>query len=281
MTIDTKELKTITALYVEDDALIREQTKKLFSNILKEVFVAEDGEEGLALYKEHKESIDVVVTDINMPKLNGLEMVEEINKITKSIPVIVTTAHTDTKFLMNAININVDKYIAKPFQVKDLAVTLIEMVVKYRRINNIEVLAKNLVHKSSKTENLNTSLTHQLEKLEKQNEYNKVIIDSFIIKLTIDKNGTVLEASDKFLRFFEYTKDEVIGKDLTTLRCETCDQGSLQKLMLKVIHTKKTHTATYTFRKKDEQSVDCDLTLSPFYNEEQLIDGYVIYLDIL
>jgi len=281
MKLDTKELKTITILYVEDDDLIRTQTFNVFEKLFKNIFVAVDGEDGLTQYKKFQNEIDIVVTDINMPKLNGLEMVEKINDIKLNIPVIVTTAHTDSSFLMNAININVDKYIAKPFQIKELTIAIVESVLKYRRINNMETLAKNLVQKTTKDDDINADLNLKVKTLEMQNNYSKAIIDNFVVTFKIDKSGSITEVSDKFLRFFDFSKEEIIGSDMNILRCEECTGESFQKLMLKVIHSKKTMTASYQFRKKDDSIVLCDLTLTPFYNENQLVDGYTVYLDIL
>lgn len=281
MKLDTKELKTISILYVEDDELIRIQTQTVFEKIFKTVFVGIDGEDGLRLYKEKKNEIDVVVTDINMPKLNGLEMVEKINEITTNIPVIVTTAHTDSSYLMNAININVDKYIAKPFQVKELTLAIVNAVLKYRRINNMEILAKNLVQKTNKEEDLKANLSERVKSLEVQNNYNKAIIDNFVITFKIDKSGIILEVSDKFLRFFDLSKEEILNKDINILRCEECTSESFQKLMLKVIHSKKTMTTSYQFKAKENKRVVCDLTLTPLYSEDQLVNGYTIYLDPL
>jgi len=281
MKLDTKELKTITVLYVEDDEMIRTQTKSVFEKVFKNIFIAVDGEEGLSVYKDNKDQIDIVVTDINMPKLNGLDMVEKINDVSGNVPVVVTTAHTDSTFLMNAININVDKYIAKPFQIKELTIAIVENVLKYRRINNMETLAKNLVQKTTKDEDINANLNSKVKAFEMQNNYSKAIIDNFVVTFKTDKNGIIKEVSDKFLRFFDFSKEDIIGKDMNLLRYDDCDAESFQKLMLKVIHTKKTTTASYQFKAKESKVVVCDLTLTPFYNENQLIDGYTIYLDIL
>ena len=281
MKLDTKELKTITVLYVEDDEMIRTQTASVFEKVFKKLFLAVDGEEGLSVYKQHKNEIDIIVTDINMPKLNGLDMVEKINEVTTNVPVVVTTAHTDSSFLMNAININVDKYIAKPFQIKELTIAIVDNVLKYRRINNMETLAKNLVQKTNQNEDINADLSVKVKNLEMQNNYSKAIIDNFVITFKTDKNGIIKEVSDKFLRFFDFSKEDIFGKDMNILRCEECGGESFQKQMLKVIHTKKTITATYNFKAKEGKTIQCDLTLTPFYNENQLVDGYTIYLDIL
>lgn len=281
MKLDTKELKNITVLYVEDDTIVREQTRVIFEKLFKKVFIGVDGLNGLEVFTQNQDIIDVVVTDINMPNLNGLEMIKKINELNHSIPTIVTTAHTDSSFLMSAIDINVDKYIAKPLQIKDLTVSIVNSVLKYRRLNNIENLAKNLVTKSSKDDNLNTTLSTQLEVAVKQNNYFKAIIDSLVVTFKIDKNGNITETSDKFLRFFNFKSEDIIGKNINILKCETCTQESFQKLMLKAIHSKKSVVSTYVFKTQDNNSITCDISLSPDYNSESLVSGYTIYLDIL
>ena len=75
----------ITVLYVEDDIEIREELESFFSFRVKELFVAENGSEGLELYKKHQP--DIVVTDINMPLMNGIEMLKHIRAIDKNTPV--------------------------------------------------------------------------------------------------------------------------------------------------------------------------------------------------
>lgn len=281
MKLDTKELKNITLLYVEDDVLIREQTQIILTKLFKKVFCADDGQNGLELFKEHQNEIDVIVTDINMPNMNGLEMIEQINILKSAIPTIVTTAHTDSNYLINAIDLNVDKYIAKPIQIKDLTIAVVDNVLKYRRANNIENLAKSLVSKSSKDDSLNNTLTNQVEILQKQNNYYKAIIDNLVVTFKIDKNGTIIETSDKFLRFFSYTKENIIGENINILKCESCVQETFQKLMLRVIHAKKTIVSTYTLATSDNKSIKCDLTLTPNYNQDSLIVGYTVYIDIL
>ena len=76
-------LKNISILYVEDESDVREFTSKLLSSLLKNVFTAENGQDGLDLYKENINTIDLIVTDINMPKMNGIAMCEKIRELNK------------------------------------------------------------------------------------------------------------------------------------------------------------------------------------------------------
>ena len=279
MKLDSKQLKHIRILYVEDDSTIRNQTKKILDKLFKKIYVAEDGEEGFAVYKEHSADIDIIVTDINMPKINGLDMIKNINNINNSIPTIVTTAHSDSKYLLEAIDINIDKYITKPIQIKELTVSIVDLVVKYKRINNIENLAKSLVAKTTQNDKENSQLHNELEILKNKNNYLSTIVDNMVLNLKINKNGTILEASHKFKIFFESSKIE--GKSISILQCESCEQESFQKLMLKAIHSKKTVISTYTLSTTKGRRIDVEVTLTPFYGNDALVNGYTVYLDLI
>jgi len=117
--MDFNSLKDCVVLYVEDEKAVREQTQMILKDFVKEVYLASNGEEGLkiALDKE----VDVIVTDILMPGMNGIEMLKKLkNEHNRVIPAIITTAFTETEYLMEAITLKVDGFIMKPINVKDL-----------------------------------------------------------------------------------------------------------------------------------------------------------------
>ncbi|MEA1891911.1 MAG: response regulator, partial [Campylobacterota bacterium] len=89
-------------LYVEDEEGIRDQLSKFLKYFSSEFFIACDGEEGLKLYKQHKP--DIVVSDIKMPNMNGIEMVKAIKEINPKQHVIFTTAHSESSYFMDAID---------------------------------------------------------------------------------------------------------------------------------------------------------------------------------
>ena len=112
--------KSLTILYVEDEENIKEVVNSIFKQVFKNFIVASDGQEGLDKYIEYQDTIDVVITDINMPNMNGLDMSIEIRKINTSIPIIITTAHNDKEFLHKAINVGINKFVTKPMDMKFL-----------------------------------------------------------------------------------------------------------------------------------------------------------------
>jgi diguanylate cyclase (GGDEF)-like protein len=113
-------LKNVTILYAEDEKDLREVTHQILKGFTKKQYVAENGEEGLKLFKEYEDQIDLIITDVNMPILNGLEMVKEIRKINFSIPIIVATAFSNKEYLLEAIDIGIDKYVLKPIDIAKL-----------------------------------------------------------------------------------------------------------------------------------------------------------------
>ncbi len=113
-------LKNITILYAEDEKDLREVTHQILKGFTKKQFVAQNGQEGLELFKEHENEIDLIITDVNMPILNGLDMVKEIKKINLNIPIIVATAFSNKEYLLEAIDIGIDKYVLKPIDIAKL-----------------------------------------------------------------------------------------------------------------------------------------------------------------
>jgi YesN/AraC family two-component response regulator len=133
--VDLNSLKNLELLYVEDDIDVMNQTKLILDDFVKVVHTAKDGEEGLEVAL--RENIDIIVADINMPKMNGIDMIKAL-KEEKDIPCIITTAHTDTEFLIDAINLKVDGYIIKPINIKDLINSIYTVMLPILQKKEIE-----------------------------------------------------------------------------------------------------------------------------------------------
>jgi diguanylate cyclase (GGDEF)-like protein len=105
-------LKNFTLLFVEDDKETQEQMKIIMEDEVKDFYQAYNGEEGLALYRETKP--DVVLTDINMPIMSGLDMAEKIKQIDKNQSILIMSAFDEKDILLSAINMGIDGFIVKP-----------------------------------------------------------------------------------------------------------------------------------------------------------------------
>ena len=108
----------LCALYVEDNEEVRRQTAKILKLFFHQVIDCGDGRDGIDKFKASKAGI--VFTDINMPGINGLEMLERIKQIDPSVKTVIFSAYDESKFFTKAISIGVDGYILKPFTTEDL-----------------------------------------------------------------------------------------------------------------------------------------------------------------
>lgn len=124
MLLDGNIVSTLSVLYVEDSKTTREAMSNLLNNKFKKVFVAKDGEEGLSLCKKNKSEIDIIITDVNMPKLSGIEMVKYLRNDNINIPVIFNSAYTDSDLLLGAMELGINDYLVKPFSIPNLFIRI-------------------------------------------------------------------------------------------------------------------------------------------------------------
>lgn len=114
-------LKDINILYVEDDEFIREQTSTLLSVVFNTIHTAVDGQDGIEKFNLLKDEIHVIVTDINMPKVSGIEMSKSIkNNLDRTIPIVAISAYSQEDHIMQDIADLFTFYLRKPTQIKDL-----------------------------------------------------------------------------------------------------------------------------------------------------------------
>jgi len=108
--------KNLTVLYVEDNKEARDSTIELLKIFFNNIVIAYDGMDGIEKFNS---SIDIIITDINMPKMNGIDMIKKIKEINNNIPVLIISAHNETEYLMDSIKSKVYDYILKPIQTND------------------------------------------------------------------------------------------------------------------------------------------------------------------
>jgi len=112
------ESLAVSVLYVEDEPLTRAVFARILERKVSNLYQAENGEEGLELYKMHRP--DIVISDVRMPVMDGIEMSRRIKTLEGSSKIILTTAHSDASVLLNSIDAGIDKYILKPVDVEIL-----------------------------------------------------------------------------------------------------------------------------------------------------------------
>src|SRR3989339_1060764 len=119
---------SITVLYVEDDLKLREEMQQYLGKVFPALVVCSDGLEGLDVYKNS--SFDIVITDIMMPKMTGIEMLSEIKKINPLQEMMIPSAYTESEYLLEAIKLGIDAYTQKPIQHTQIIEVLYKTVFK-------------------------------------------------------------------------------------------------------------------------------------------------------
>lgn len=112
------KMKDLLLMIVEDEDNLRKMLTNALNPYFKELINAKNGDEGLKKFKKFKP--DIVITDILMPIVDGLDMAKSIKEISKSTPIIVLSAFSEKEKLLKAIDIGIDKYLVKPVDIDEL-----------------------------------------------------------------------------------------------------------------------------------------------------------------
>ncbi len=183
--MELKELKEFcsdfTVLYVEDDPNIADNFQRYLSKLFKQVDYEDNGEDGLESYKINRH--DIVITDITMPKMDGLKMSEYIKSINSEQNILITSAYSETEKFIHSIKIGIDGYILKPIDYEALNLLLYKVVKKLKTFNehalyehNLEELVEektreNLTLEFEKVENYEKTLFALIEMIDSRDRY--------------------------------------------------------------------------------------------------------------
>jgi CheY-like chemotaxis protein len=110
--------KELTILYAEDDEIIRTTLQDVLGRICNNVIAVSNGQEGVEAFIKYRP--DIIITDIGMPIMSGMEMLDAIKKVEPSILSMVATAYNDTAFFQESIKLSVNRYLLKPVRIHEL-----------------------------------------------------------------------------------------------------------------------------------------------------------------
>ena len=166
--------KGLNTLYVEDDLLIKKTMTQYLKKFFDEVVVANNGLEGLEAYKTQK--FDIVITDLSMPKMNGLDMLKQIKGLNDEQIVLITTAHSESDYMFGAIKAGIDGYIIKPFDFTQLNQEIFKIAQKLKKFKENEEYKLHLQQMvDEKTlqlkDNYEKTLFSMVEMIEKRDTY--------------------------------------------------------------------------------------------------------------
>lgn len=225
-------IKTLNVLYVEDEDSAREITTKMLKRFFNSVDACENGLEGYLTFEKKyskEEKYDLIISDINMPKLDGIDMTQKIREIDSEVPIIFITARHESDTLIKAIQLQVLNYIIKPIDMEAMSKVIYSSCEKI-------YLKNSLIKKQKELEiYLNT-----IEKI------------AFVLKLDIEQNITY--TNDFFLKSINHTKEEIINQKLDFFN-STLVNPTLFEDINKTISAHKTWEGTIKIKPKNDDEV--------------------------
>lgn len=132
--INAKEIREnaqgLSILYVEDDHELRQNTARLLGSFFQDITTADNGLDGLKKYKQR--TFDLVLTDINMPQMNGVKLAQQIKSYNPRQVIMVISAHDEASYLLELINMGVDYFVLKPLDLSQFLVVLDKAICQTR-----------------------------------------------------------------------------------------------------------------------------------------------------
>jgi DNA-binding response OmpR family regulator len=233
-----ESLSNLTILYVEDEKGTVDELSYYFESVFKKVYIAYDGEEGLEKFKylnSKNIDIDIIISDINMPKKNGISMVKDIKSIDNNITFIFTTAYSDSDYLLEAIDLGVVSYLIKPIDIDKLFIK----IEKFVKLNKDNKLVKELIDKINSFENVNyKEIFEYLDKnittqKEKCNLGKKYIYDTLIKSVVYEK--TIIRLTNQeilLLELFLEKKDEILNYEILINHISLINDSTIENLRM-------------------------------------------------
>jgi DNA-binding response OmpR family regulator len=178
-------LSSYTLLFVENEKGIRDNLEEILSLYFKKVHIAIDGQDGLEKYKEFKP--DLIITDVKMPYMNGIEMIQAIRKVDQKTDIVIISAYTEVDDILTSVELNLLKYIVKPITQTKLE-EVFELFLTKNKRSNLLNLSPNCIYNQSKN-----SIIYDNEEFLLTNKENN------FIQLLLEKNALVTydEIEDK------------------------------------------------------------------------------------
>ena len=194
--IDQDFLKTLTILYVEDDKNISESFYDILDKLFKKIILVEDGLSALDIFRESlntQSKIDAVISDIKLPKLNGLDLLNEIRIYDGNVPFLYTSGFYESENLLKAIKLGVSEFFVKPIDAKEV-ITHVQKVCEKR-------------YQESR-------IIHYQNEIKKYLE----VIDQVAIVSRINKNSTYKFVNEFFQEVSGYKEDEIVGQETVMMK---------------------------------------------------------------
>lgn len=208
-------MKNLFLMIVEDEDKLREGLNTALSPFFNKIITAKNGDEGLKKFKKFKPNI--IITDILMPIVDGLDMAKSIKELSKDTPIIVLSAYSEKERLLRAIDIGIDKYLIKPVDVEEL-LCIIDLI-KDEKIDSNQIIQINEHYKFNKVKRVLIKDDKEITLTKKELAFMSLLIKqagALVLHEDIKKSiWTSQSVSDTAIRtFIKRVRDKVGGDEL-------------------------------------------------------------------
>lgn len=207
----------LNILYVEDDINFKEETCDILNTLFNQVDICNNGEEGLTQYKKYKQDTnqyyDLVISDINMPKLNGVELTKEIYKINEEQAIIIISAHNEAGYLLEFVNMGIEQFLVKPLDLDKAMEVFYNTslnVIKHKEQKRLDIQYDIVKISDIYTWNQNEALLYRKDKLVNLTHKERLLMNLFI------KNGNKISSLDEI---FSTLWDDIYFANNHSLKC--------------------------------------------------------------
>jgi PAS domain S-box-containing protein len=238
------ELKKLDLLFVDDNKNIQELANELFSQLFKSIKIASNGNEAKELLNKYK--FDIVITDINMPNGDGFELAQYIKQNHPEIIVIFLSAFFDTDTLIKAIDLDIDGFLVKPFDL-DRFFNTMKNILSYK-----------------------LELQKQIHLLQ---QYKRIVDESLIVSKT-DINGNITYINDAFEKISGFKKEELIGQPHSIVRHPDVKSEVFEDLWNTILN-KKTWRGLIKNRKKNGEAYYVESIVKPIFDNDGNITEFI------
>jgi len=131
-------LKNKNVLYIEDELDVLENISSILKQFFNQFFATSNAEDALEVF--HDNDIDILIVDIELPMMSGIEFIKQIRKTHKDIPIVIISAYTKTDYLLESIELKLEQYIVKPFTTQKIHKLLDYLNHLYMDDDSIEIV---------------------------------------------------------------------------------------------------------------------------------------------
>ena len=244
--------QTLKLLYVEDNKEARESTLLILKEFFSSIVVAINGEDGYEKFQEN--DIDLIITDINMPKINGLEMIKKVREIDKDVSILVLSAYNESGFFMESIKLGVEGYLLKPIDMDQFLGVLEKAIQKIQLTNQLK---------------------NQTQLL---SQYQEATDHSSIVSKT-DTKGIITYVNDEFVKISGYSKEELIGKNHNIIRHPDNPKSIFEDMWKTIKERKQIWQGIIRNQDKNGKSYYVKTTIKPILDIDNNIVEYIALRD--